>query len=209
VSLLPRFARETTHAASYGAMVGQQVLAQGPIADPGSFPRRQSLRTSLAVRSLPRREPPPSLRSGDYSRRELLGDDGPTSSISRSVNGTGSFPRRQDLRSRRAKSPRGEEARAAGAKRLRGVRRAVEAASGRAARRCAGEAQIPRYRGATWAEPLAGAPKAQIPRAREATVQPGLRSSRCGDRPLLSGGLAGAARPGCGCGLAASGLPPR
>ena len=32
--------------------------------------------------SLPRREPPPSLRSGDYSRRELLGDGGPTSPVS-------------------------------------------------------------------------------------------------------------------------------
>src|ERR1700693_2854077 len=48
VSLLPRFARETTLAASYWAMVGQQVLAQRPIADPGSFPRRQDLRSRRA-----------------------------------------------------------------------------------------------------------------------------------------------------------------
>src|SRR5450759_3853815 len=46
----------------------------------GSGERSRPHPTSLAVRSLPRREPPPSLRSGDYSRRELLGDRGPTSS---------------------------------------------------------------------------------------------------------------------------------
>src|SRR6202162_5805338 len=45
--------------------------------------------TSLAVRSLPRREPPPSLRSGDYSRRELLGDGGATSSVSAFDRGHG------------------------------------------------------------------------------------------------------------------------
>src|SRR5450759_5113381 len=72
VSLLPRFARETTHAASYWAMEGHQVLSRRSVAAP----------TSLAVRSLPRREPPPSLCSGDYSRRELLGDGGPSSSVS-------------------------------------------------------------------------------------------------------------------------------
>src|SRR6202162_2863601 len=83
VSLLPRFARETTHAASYWAIVGQEGLSR------------------------------------------------------RSIAGTGSCTRRQGLRSRRAKSPRGEEARAAGAKRLREIRRAGEAASGRADRRWA------------------------------------------------------------------------
>jgi hypothetical protein len=103
----------------------------------GSGERSRPHPTSLAVRSLPRREPPPSLRLGDYSRRELLGDGRPSSSVSVFDRGTGNVPRRLDLRSRRAKSPRGEEARAAGAKRLRGIRRAVEAASGRAARRCA------------------------------------------------------------------------
>jgi hypothetical protein len=101
-----------------------------PVPQPSS---RTGPPTSLAVRSLPRREPPPSLRSGDYSRRELLGDGGSTSSQGSSVSvfdrGTGNLPRRQGLRSRRAKSPRGEEARAAGAERQRGIRRAVEGRS--------------------------------------------------------------------------------
>jgi hypothetical protein len=95
--------------------------------------------TSLAVRSLPRREPPPSLRSRDYSRRELLGDGGPTGSGSTFDRGTGSLPRRQGLRSRRAKSPEVTEG--------GGARRGSEARSegpgsgsrpfGRAAGRCA------------------------------------------------------------------------
>jgi hypothetical protein len=42
--------------------------------------RPDAASTSLAVRSLPRREPHPSLRSGDYSRRELLHDGWPISS---------------------------------------------------------------------------------------------------------------------------------
>jgi len=71
----------------------------------GSGERSRPHPTSLAVRSLPRREPPPSLRSGDYSRRELLGDGGPSSSVSTIDRGTGNLPRHQSLRSRRAKSP--------------------------------------------------------------------------------------------------------
>src|SRR6266496_3388681 len=42
-----------------------------------------------------------------------------------------------------------QDAAGAGAERLRGIRRATEAASGRLARRCAQRAQIPRKRGAT------------------------------------------------------------
>jgi hypothetical protein len=49
-------------------------------------------------------------------------------------------------RSRREESPRGEEPRAAGAERLRGVRRAIEAASGRVARRCADGADAAQVR---------------------------------------------------------------
>src|SRR6202162_1593042 len=48
VSLLPRFARETTHAASYWETVGQQVPSQRSIAGTGSLPRRQGLRSRRA-----------------------------------------------------------------------------------------------------------------------------------------------------------------
>src|SRR6266545_1232931 len=58
-------------------------------------------------------------------------------------------PRRAWPWSRREESPRGEEPRAAGAERRGGIRGAAEAASGRAACRCARRAQIPRRRGAT------------------------------------------------------------
>src|SRR6202162_6749246 len=133
-------------------MVGHQVLSLCSIAAPGM---------SRGVRAYARGARSPLAPAREMVDRQVLRG----CSVSVFGRGTGNGPRRQGLRSRRAKSPSGEEARAAGAERLRGVRRAVEAASGRAARRCAGEAQVPRYRGATWAEPLARAPKAQIPRA--------------------------------------------
>src|SRR5450759_4513404 len=51
VSLLPRSARETTHAASYWAMVGHQVLSRRSIAAPGIF---RDVRTyARGARSLP------------------------------------------------------------------------------------------------------------------------------------------------------------
>jgi hypothetical protein len=94
---------------------------------PGSGERSRPHPTSLAVRSLPRREPPPSLRSGDYSRRELLADGGPSSSVSAFDRGTENLPRRlayargaRSLPEGRRRAPRERSAE-------RGTRLAVEA----------------------------------------------------------------------------------
>src|SRR6202162_1774343 len=123
---------------------------------PANAPPRASPSTSLAVRSLPRREPPPSLRSGDYSRRELLDDGWPTSSGSAFDRGTVSFPRCQGFRSRRAKSPEVTEG--------GGARRGSEAS---ARDQASGRGRIRPSR-----SPLR--PKAQIARKRERRVSPDL-----------------------------------
>src|SRR6266545_880998 len=88
-------------------------------------------------------------------------------------------PRRAWPWSRCEESPRGEEPRAAGAERRGGIRGAAEAASGRAARRCARRAQIPRRRGArAWPRSRCEeSPSGEEPRAAGAERRGGIRGA--------------------------------